>query len=319
MTPEEIFVNRREFIKKAGLATIGLSSALMACRNDATHAQAVADPNLVIPDPAPGLYPADRNPEYLLERDRAITEESAAGSHNNFYEFANGSSHRDYVGAVSEVSKGYPFRPWKVELTGLCDNPVTLSIDEIEQVAPLEERLYRHRCVETWAMAVPWVGYSLSKLLDVARPKSEARYVRFTTFLDKKLPGIKAASWYPWPYYEGLRMDEARNELTMACTGSYGHALPPQHGAPIRIVVPWKYGYKSIKSIEKIEFVAEQPGTFWSELQPNEYPFESNVNPKVPHPRWSQAQEWMLGEGRFRKRDTKLYNGYGEYVAQLYA
>ncbi len=319
MTPEELFVNRREFIKKAGLATIGLNAALMACRNDATQAQAVSDPDAMIPEPAPGLYPAHRNPRFKLEADRAVTEESVAATYNNFYEFANGSSHDNYVGAVHEVAEGYPFRPWEVELSGLCDNPVTLTIDEIEQLAPLEERLYRHRCVETWAMAVPWVGFSLSKLLDVARPKQEAKFIRVTSFVDKKLPGIKEASWYPWPYYEGLRMDEAMNELAMACTGIYGHALPPQHGAPIRFVIPWKYGYKSIKSIRKIEFVAEQPGTFWSELAPSEYPFESNVNPNVPHPRWSQAEEWMLGGSRFSKRDTKIYNGYGEYVAQLYA
>lgn len=328
-TPEEVFVNRREFIKKAGLATIGLSTALLACRNDSTSAQSSAasppapdsvwNPDAQLPQPAEGLYPPQRNTRFVLDRGREITDEKVAGSYNNFYEFANASSNSNYVQAVRDEARGYPFRPWTVELTGACENPVKLSIDEIEQIATLEERLYRHRCVETWAMAVPWVGYPLAKLLAVAEPRPDAKFVRFETFLDRGLPGIKAAPWYPWPYYEGLAMDEAMNELTLACTGIYGHALSPQHGAPLRLVVPWKYGYKSIKSIVKIEFLEEQPGTFWSDLQPNEYPFESNVNPNVPHPRWSQAQEWMLGGSRFDKRDTLMYNGYGDYVGHLYA
>lgn len=317
MTPEEVFLNRREFMKKAGLASIGLSAALMACRNESTLVQAAWDPEAAQPQPAAGLYPPARNPKYVL--DRELTPEDVAASYNNFYEFANGSTGGNYVQDVKPASKGYPFRPWVVEIGGLCGNPVKLTIDEIEKVAPLEERLYRHRCVETWAMAVPWIGISLSSLLAVAEPKPEAKFVRFISFMDPELPGIKAAPWYPWPYYEGLRMDEAMNELTLACTGIYGHPLPPQHGAPLRIVVPWKYGYKSIKSIVKIEFVADQPKTFWADLQPSEYPFESNVNPDVPHPRWSQAGEWMLGGSRFNKRPTQKFNGYGEYVASLYA
>lgn len=331
MTPEEVFVNRRDFIRKAGLATIGLSSTLLACRDETTSAQSnptptptpapdsVWDPEAEPPQPAEGLYPAKRNPKYGLDHGREMTDEKDAATYNNFYEFANGASHPNYVQAVHQEAKGYPFRPWSVEITGLCNNPVQLSIDEIEQVATLEERLYRHRCVEAWAMAVPWVGYPLSKLLEVAEPRPEAKFVRFETFLDRGLPGIQAAPWYPWPYFEALTLDEAMNELTLACTGIYGHPLPPQHGAPLRIVVPWKYGYKSIKSIVKIEFLPEQPATFWNQLQPNEYPFESNVNPNVPHPRWSQARERMLGESQFNKRDTLMYNGYGDYVAHLYA
>lgn len=317
MTPEEVFMNRRSFMKRAGLATLGLSTVFMACRNESTPAVAATETPVPTPQPAAGLYPARRNEKYVL--DRELTPEDVAGSYNNFYEFANGSSHRNYVQAVRDEAKNYPFRPWNLEVSGLCNNPVTLSIDEIEALAPLEERLYRHRCVEAWAMAVPWIGYSLSKLLAVAEPKPEAKFVRFVSWLDEKLPGVKQAPWYPWPYYEGLTMDEAMNELTLACTGIYGHALPPQHGAPLRVIVPWKYGYKSIKSVARIELVGQQPGTFWSDLQPAEYPFESNVNPDVPHPRWSQAGEWMLGGPRFNKRPTLHYNGYGDYVARLYA
>jgi len=316
-TPEDVFMNRRKFMKSAGAATIALS-AITACGDSGTEAVAQTTPKPVGPAPTPaaGLYPSARNEAFTL--DRPLTDEKLAAGHNNFYEFANAANGRDYQQRVAKVSEGYHFRPWEVEITGLCDNPVTLTIDEIEKLAPLEERLYRFRCVEAWAMAVPWTGYSLSHLLDHVKPKAEAKYVRFVSFHDPELPGVSRAPYYNWPYYEGLTMAEAMNEITLLCTGIYGHALPPQHGAPVRIIAPWKYGYKSPKSIARIELVAERPGTFWNDLQANEYSFTSNVDPEVPHPRWSQATEWTLGDRRTR-RPTLKYNGYGDYVAGLYA
>jgi methionine sulfoxide reductase catalytic subunit len=208
----------------------------MACGTQSSTAEARWDPDAPMPEPAPGLYPPERNPKYEL--DRELTDPEVAAGHNNFYEFANGANGPNYQRHASRNAQGYPFRPWEVEIGGLCNNPVKLSIDEIEQIAPLEERLYRFRCVETWAMAVPWVGYPLAKLLAVAEPRPEAKYVRFVTFLDRELPGVARAPWYPWPYYEGLTMDEAMNELTLACTGIYGKPMPPQHGAPIRSSCP---------------------------------------------------------------------------------
>lgn len=322
-TPKEVFFHRRAFIKEAGLAALMIGTGLSAITESALGQSEDGAPNSAPVSPpkgansANGLYPAKRDAAYKL--DRELTAQEEAFTHNNFYEFANSANGRDYPQQVHKVAEGYDFRPWEVELTGLCANPAKLSIEEIEKLVPLEERLYRHRCVETWAMAVPWVGYSLSHLLKVAEPRPEAKFVRFTSFLDRTLPGIQKAGWYPWPYYEGLTIDEAMNELTLACTGVYGQELPPQMGAPIRVVVPWKYGYKSIKSIVKIEFMEKQPGTFWHDMQPREYGFESNVNPGVPHPRWSQAQEWMLGGSRRDRRPTQIYNGYGEYVEKLYS
>jgi sulfoxide reductase catalytic subunit YedY len=244
-----------------------------------------------------------------------MTREEDAGAYINFYEFAN--SGRNFKGRVKDLAKDYPFRPWEVEIGGLVEKPRTMTIDEIEKVAPLEERLYRHRCVETWAMAVPWIGYSFSKLLAAVEPKPEAKFVRFVSWHDPELPGVKGSPHYPWPYFEGLRMDEAMNEITLLCTGIYGKPLAPQHGAPVRIVTPWKYGYKSIKSIAKIELVAEQPPTLWNTVTPHEYDFTSNVDPEVPHPRWSQAFEWMIPDQSVR-RPTLKYNGYGEFVAKMY-
>ena len=316
-TPEEVFLSRRSFIQKAGVAALTIGGGLTACSHSGEEASAQESSAAPPPEPAPGLYPATRNDQFKL--DRPLTGEEIAATHNNFYEFANSQSHGpSFQQMVKQESEGYAFRPWEIEIGGLCESPRTMTIDEIEKVAPLEERLYRFRCVETWAMAVPWTGYPFSKLLEVVKPKPEAKYVRFVSWLDKEIKGVKDTPWYEWPYYEGLRMDEAMNEVTLLCTGIYGHALTPSHGPPARIIVPWKYGYKNIKSIVKIELVEEQPPTFWNDLQPNEYGFYSNVNPEVPHPRWSQAHEWMIPDKSVR-RPTMLYNGYGEYVAGLYA
>lgn len=256
-----------------------------------------------------GLYPAPRNPKYTIDP-RKLTEEDVAARYNNYYEFTT-----DKEG-VWKVAKDYDPGPWSVELAGLCEKPAVLDLDELRKVAPLEERLYRFRCVEAWSMAVPWVGYPLSKLIELAKPKPEAKFVRFVSKLDKTMPGVKSQAWYKWPYYEGLSMAEAMNELTLLCTGIYGHPLPNQHGAPVRIITPWKYGYKSPKGVAKIEFVAEQPPTFWNDLAPIEYDFSSNVNPTIPHPRWTQASERVIPTGE--RVETMMFNGYGDYVENLY-
>ncbi|MDX1567946.1 MAG: protein-methionine-sulfoxide reductase catalytic subunit MsrP, partial [Longimicrobiales bacterium] len=203
------------------------------------------------------------------------------------------------------------------EVAGEVENPGTFDVADLERELGLEERIYRHRCVEAWAMTVPWTGFPLRKLLDRVQPLSSANYIRFVSFdRPEQAVGQRTQNWYPWPYYEALRMDEARNELTMVVTGIYGEPMPKQHGAPVRIVTPWKYGYKSPKSIVRMEFVREQPPTFWNDMAPSEYGFFSNVNPEVPHPRWSQAEEEMIGTGEVYP--TEVFNGYGEWVADMY-
>ncbi|MEE2775922.1 MAG: protein-methionine-sulfoxide reductase catalytic subunit MsrP, partial [Acidobacteriota bacterium] len=206
--------------------------------------------------------------------------------------------------------------PWKMEIGGLCSKPQTLDLDDIFAI-PHEERLYHFRCVERWAMNVPWSGFPLKTLIDRADPKPSAKYVRFETVLRKdQMPGVEEAHWYPWPYHEALRIDEARNELAFMATGVYGEPLLRQHGSPIRVLAPWKYGYKNPKSIVKIDFVEEEPKTFW-QIQAHEYGFLSNVNPFIPHPRWSQAHSyWLHNRDVF---ETPMYNGYDSYVADLYA
>lgn len=255
-------------------------------------------------------YPARRNPEFTL--DRPITEEWAATGYNNFYEFdpQDKQAVKDKVGA-------FVISPWKMEVTGLVHKPRTFDVDDLLNMFPIEERLYRMRCVEAWSMAVPWTGFPFSNLVKAVEPKAEAKYVRFwSASRSKEMPGMRTTPWYPWPYFEGLRMDEAMNPLTMMVTGLYGKPLPKQNGAPVRIVTPWKYGYKSPKSIVKIEFVTKEPPTFWNKLQSSEYGFYSNVNPHKPHPRWSQANEKVIPT--MERRPTLLYNGYEKYVAGLY-
>lgn len=301
-TPEEIFTNRRQFIKTMGLAGIGtaisssgwdrVAAAILNHRGDKDD-----------------IYPAKRNAKYVL--DRPLTDESATAHYNNFYEFTTDKAR------VADLVDKFQIRPWAVEITGMVTKPKTYDVDELIRLMPVEERLYRHRCVEAWSMAVPWTGFPLKALIDLVQPSSSAKFVRLLSFnKPEQAPGMRSQSWYPWPYYEGLRMDEAANELTMLVSGIYGHELPKQNGAPIRLVAPWKYGYKSIKAIVKIEFTDKQPKTFWNDIAPNEYDFLSNVNPKVPHPRWSQATEQPIPGGP--RRPTLLYNGYEEYVAHLY-
>lgn len=294
-TAERHFVSRREFLALAGAATIG-------CAAPARGVERTIPP-VRLP------YPFPRNGRFTL--DRPLTDERVAATYNNFYEF---SPVKDQV--WKQTGK-FRTTPWTVEVGGLVNKPGTFDVDELIRTMPMEERLYRFRCVEAWGMAVPWTGFPLSALLRRVEPQANARYVRFVSFhRPEEAPGVESQTWYSWPYYEGLRMDEAMNELTMVVTGVYGHELPKQHGAPVRIIVPWKYGYKSPKSIVKIELVEQQPRTFWNDEAPDEYSFLSNVEPAIPHPKWSQATERLIGS--FAVRKTIRYNGYGQWVGHLY-
>jgi sulfoxide reductase catalytic subunit YedY len=299
--PENVFRNRRKFLKELGFVGGAALLARAIDAADATTTGAVGGKK----------YPFPRNKQFDPANVK-MTDEREAGTWNNFYEFSTGKRE------VHKLTGKFVTEPWPVEIGGLCEKPIKVDVKELIDTMPMEERVYRFRCVEAWSMTVPWTGFPLSQLIEKAQPKSEAKFVRFVTALrPNEMPGIAELPRYPWPYTEGLRMDEAMNPLTMVVTGIYGKPLPKEHGAPIRIVVPWKYGYKSIKSIVKMEFVDKQPATLWETLAPDEYPFESNVDPNVPHPRWSQATEWVLGNQYSRVR-TKIYNGYGDYVAKLY-
>lgn len=290
-TPESVYFNRRDILKAAGFLGLG---AL------APQAGAAI---------AGDLYPAKRNPKYTL--DRPLTMEDAATGYNNFYEFTLDKQRvKDMVGK-------FQIDPWKVEVKGLVNNPQTYDIDSLVRKFPLEERLYRFRCVETWAMAVPWTGFQISHLIKDVDPKPEAKFMRMVTVVQKDaMPGIKSQPHYPWPYYEALTIEEAMNELSIFATGIYGKPMPKQNGAPIRLMTPWKYGLKTIKSIVEIEFTAKRPGTLWNKVAGNEYGWYSNVNPNKPHPRWSQAREKLIPTGE--ERPTLMYNGYEEFVSELY-
>ena len=311
VTLEPVFLNRRHFLRQMGFASLGLlATPLAGCaKDDAPATNTSSTTNSAAPLTASRTFPAPRNPEFNPAW--ALSNERAAGHYNNFYEFTLSKDVYRYVDKFLTA-------PWPIQIGGLVEKPMTIDALELVQMFGLEERVYRLRCVEAWAMVVPWTGFPFSKLIEKVAPKPDAKFIRFETFhRPEQAPGLARVPEYPWPYFEGLRLDEALNPLTLAATGIYGKPLPKQHGAPIRLVVPWKYGYKSIKSIVKIEFVAKQPKTFWETLQPEEYPFESNVNPAVPHPRWSQATERMIDTGDRIK--TQIYNGYGPYVARLYA
>jgi sulfoxide reductase catalytic subunit YedY len=254
------------------------------------------------------LYPASLNPKFR-DAGRPLTDEGMAARYCNFYEFAGTKDVWRYV---------EPFHPlpWTIEVTGLAAKPRKYDMDELLKAFPLEERIYRHRCVEAWAMVVPWTGFPLAALLKKVEPLPEAKYVRFVSFDHWNNGGKRRDPSQPWPYNEGLTLAEATNELAFISTGMYGHPLLKQHGAPVRVVVPWKYGFKSAKSIVRIELTDQRPATFWNTMIPHEYDFWANVNPKIPHPRWSQASERMLGTGE--RRPTLLYNGYEQWVAELY-
>ncbi|MEI9985137.1 MAG: protein-methionine-sulfoxide reductase catalytic subunit MsrP [Aliidongia sp.] len=298
-TPEAVFLDRRRLIQAAGLGSI------LAAAAPFTRAFAADEPAA---DPSAGLYPAKRNAAYTL--DQPVTAERYSTTYNNFYEFGQD---KDIV----DEAQALKLRPWQIKLDGLVEKAQTLDIDDLLKQVQLEERVYRHRCVEAWSMVVPWTGFPLKALVDIAKPLSGAKYVRMETFMDPKIAPGQRVFFYPWPYVEGLTMAEATNELAFLVTGMYGKPVPKQDGAPIRLVTPWKYGFKSIKSIVKFSFVADQPKSYWQSLQDGEYGFWANVNPEVPHPRWSQATERVLGTGE--RRPTQLFNGYAEQVAGLYA
>ncbi|MGD1716501.1 protein-methionine-sulfoxide reductase catalytic subunit MsrP [Dapis sp. BLCC M172] len=312
ITPEKVYLNRRRFMKNligAGLSATALST-LTSCGGNSKTSLISGAATL----PTIGKFTPNSN---FAKVDRPITDEALATKYNNFYEFGGTKS-------IWENAQNLPTENWKVEVTGLVKNSRIYDIDELQKKFPLEERVYRFRCVEAWAMVVPWIGFPMKLLMADVEPTSKAKYVRFTSFYDSEItkgPGLWA-NGYPWPYTEGLRIDEMANELAFFAMGMYGKSLPKQNGAPLREVIPWKYGFKGAKSIVKIEFVEKRPATFWNTLIPNEYGFQANVNPEVPHPRWSQANERVLSEGAswsWEKRPTLLYNGYGEYVASLYS
>jgi len=300
-TSESHYLNRRAMVRAMGFgaASIALPGQLMAQDKSA--------------DPSAGLYPAKRNDRYGVPT--PMTAEKLATTYNNFYEFGTDKADPErYAGTLKP-------RPWTVAVEGEVNKPGSFDLDTLLKLAPMEERIYRLRCVEGWSMVVPWVGWSLAELVKRVQPRGNAKFVQFETLADpQQMPGLRSRV-LDWPYVEALRMDEAMHPLTLLAFGLYGEVLPNQNGAPVRLVVPWKYGFKSGKSIVKIRFVEKQPRTSWEAAAPSEYGFYSNVNPKVDHPRWSQATERRIGEdGLFeRKRPTLMFNGYGAQVGPLYA
>jgi len=297
ITPEHVYLSRRDFIKSMSIASAS-AMFLAACGSGSS--------------PNPGTNQGE-TPFAITKTDELgdeLTPFQDVTNYNNYYEFSTDKE------AVARLAKDFKTSPWEVDVGGLVNNPKTFTLEDILKKFPAEERIYRLRCVEAWSMVIPWLGFPLSKLLQEVEPTSDAKYVRFVTVYDPEaMPGLKNP-FYVWPYIEGLRLDEAMHDLTIISTGLYGQELLPQNGAPIRLVVPWKYGFKSIKSIVKIDLVEEMPTSLWMAAAPNEYGFYANVNPNVDHPRWSQSTERRIGE--FGRRETLMFNGYEEKVAHLY-
>jgi sulfoxide reductase catalytic subunit YedY len=292
-TPESIYLNRRQILAAGGF---GLAAA------------AVPGIAFAQNDPTADLYPAPRNSKYTIER--PVTPESTNTSYNNFYEFG---THKN----IASAAEALPIRPWEVKIDGLVEKEQTFAIDELIRKMPLEERLYRHRCVEAWSMTVPWTGFPLADLVKLAVPLGDATYLRMETFMMPDVATGQKQIWYPWPYVEGLTIAEATNELAFLVTGAYGKPVAKSMGAPLRIHLPWKYGFKSVKSIVRFTFTDERPVSFWEQLADSEYGFWANVNPEVPHPRWSQAMERDIATDELVP--TQPFNGYGEFVAGLYS
>jgi len=312
-TTEDAFLQRRKFLKTTGLGAAALLTGCGYEKSFNSFSEEVETPAVDLePDIPVSLYPAPRNAAFAT-LDRVTTDETAAGRINNFYEFTLKKDVWRRVGLFEP-------RPWTLSVSGLVQQPQTYDIDALIAQMPLEERLYRHRCVEAWSMAIPWTGFPMRDFIDMVQPLSSARFVKMTSFNDPETaPGQWNHPEWPWPYVEGLSIEEATNDLTLLATGVYGHELPKQHGAPIRLVTPWKYGFKGIKSIVNIEFTATQPATFWNTITPDEYGFVANVEPDVPHPRWLQNREtFYRAIGDTEPILTLLYNGYEEYVAHLY-
>jgi sulfoxide reductase catalytic subunit YedY len=295
-TPEHVYSRRHVLAAGAGLA----AAASLAAPG---MAQAPA-----ADDPTAGLYPATRNMRYRVDRD--LSEEKIATTYNNFYEFGTSKN-------IWQPAQRLPLRPWQVSIEGLVEQPRTVDVDDIFKAMKLEERVYRFRCVEAWAMTVPWTGFPLASLVEWCKPLGSAKYLEMQTFSKPEVAPGQRATWYPWPYTEGLALDEATNELAFIATGIYGKPMPRQNGAPLRLIVPWKYGFKSAKSLVRFKFTETRPKTFWLELGEREYGFWANINPKVAHPRWSQASEELIGMGG-KRVPTQLFNGYADFVAPLY-
>jgi sulfoxide reductase catalytic subunit YedY len=305
ITPREIFEQRRALIRAAAAGAFGAALAPWFVRSAFAETQS--------PNPGAARLAAKTNAQFVTME--TLTSYKDVTSYNNFYEF--GTDKADPARRASTLIT----RPWSLAVEGLVKKPKVYDLDELLKLAPLEERIYRMRCVEGWSMVIPWIGISLSELIRRVEPSGSAKYVEFTSLADKKqMPGL-SSSVLDWPYVEGLRLDEAMHPLTLLTFGLYGEVLPKQNGAPVRLVVPWKYGFKSIKSIVRIRFTESEPKTSWNVSAPREYGFYSNVNPDVDHPRWSQASEIRIGEGGLfkPKRKTLPFNGYAEQVASLYA
>ena len=312
VTAEKAYRNRRQFLRELGFCGFGaMFGSAFAAEGTSTNSVAVKG------------YPYPRNPEFNPAKVR-LTDEEVAISYNNFYEFSTTKTR------VRRLTGKFVISPWDVQIGGLVEKPMKLSVEEIMAMFPLEERVYRFRCVEAWSMVVPWTGFPLSKLIEKVVPKPQARFVKFTTFVrPEQAPGFLELSNYPWPYREGLRMDEAMNPLTLFAVGVYGHKGPNQNGAPLRLVTPWKYGFKGIKAITSIRFVEQMPKSSWQLAYSAAYGFYANVNPNVNHPSWSQATERRLGgsgssllggllSGANPTRKTLMFNGYADQVASMY-
>jgi sulfoxide reductase catalytic subunit YedY len=304
ITPEHQYLSRRDFLKGMGL--LGASAAFLAAcgvnPTSQTTPTPVATNDSIIKTVEPII-------ESTLETDDPLTTNEAITNYNNYYEFTINKE------GVARLAKDFKTSPWEIQVGGLVSNPRTFDLDDLMNFSQ-QERIYRLRCVEGWSMVIPWIGFPLSELLREVEPTGSAKFVRFETIYDPmQMPGQNNRA-YSWPYVEGLRLDEAMNDLTTLATGLYGNPLPPQNGAPVRLVVPWKYGFKSIKGIVKIDLVEEMPISLWMTAAPHEYGFYANVNPEVDHPRWSQSSERRIGE--FSRRPTLMFNGYEEEVAHLY-
>jgi sulfoxide reductase catalytic subunit YedY len=307
ITDKSVYLNRRFFMRGAALVATTAATGLLYRKLNPPPVATPEGEKLV----TVAKSTSDNGARDGFTVNEKLTAIEDITNYNNFYEFSTDKQ------SVASEAKGFVTKPWDVAVGGLVNKPATFGLEELLKF-PLEERVYRLRCVEGWSMVIPWVGFPLAKLLEKVEPTAQAKYVAFQTLYDPKRMPNQSTGVLDWPYIEGLRLDEAMHPLAILATGLYGETLPPQDGAPIRLVVPWKYGFKSIKSIVKVTLVADEPPTTWNIQAPNEYGFYSNVNPSVPHPRWSQARERRIGESAFTSRDTLLFNGYAEQVAHLY-
>jgi len=303
-TSEEIYLNRRKFIENVG--KLGSNIVAFGALSNFLNPIQVSAENSI------SRKITTQNTKNLIDFQENITSENLTSRYNNFYEFGTNKANISFLAKKLQVGQ------WSIKVEGLVHKPKVLDVDKIIQAMPLEQRVYRLRCVETWSAIIPWSGFPLRELIKLSNPLSTARYVKFKTFIDPNIaPGQKNRFWEPWPYVEGLSMSEAMHNLAFLAIGMYGHQLNPQNGAPIRLVVPWKYGFKSIKSIESIEFAKDPPRTFWQTVSPLDYDFWANVDPTVPYAKWDQRFELPLG--REKKEKTMLYNGYAAQVRKLYS